>query len=36
MKIKPFYTERFFALHEFTAPHLLCASECESLKVKGV
>ena len=33
MKIKPFFTERFFALHEFTAPYLLCASECESLTV---
>jgi aspartate/methionine/tyrosine aminotransferase len=31
MKIKPFYTERFFATHEFNAPHLLCASDCESL-----
>ena len=33
MKIKPFHTERFFAAHEFTAPHLLCASDCESLTV---
>jgi aspartate/methionine/tyrosine aminotransferase len=33
MKIKPFFTERFFALHEFTAPYLLCASDCESLTV---
>jgi aspartate/methionine/tyrosine aminotransferase len=33
MEIKPFHTERFFALHEFTAPYLLCASECESLTV---
>jgi aspartate/methionine/tyrosine aminotransferase len=33
MKIKPFHTERFFAIHEFTAPHLLCASDCESLTV---
>ncbi|HET89812.1 MAG TPA: aminotransferase class I/II-fold pyridoxal phosphate-dependent enzyme [Chloroflexi bacterium] len=31
MKIKPFYTERFFAAHEFSAPYLLCASDCESL-----
>jgi aspartate/methionine/tyrosine aminotransferase len=33
MKIKPFFTERFFATHEFTAPYLLCASDCESLTV---
>jgi aspartate/methionine/tyrosine aminotransferase len=33
MKIKPFHTERFFARHEFTAPYLLCASDCESLTV---
>jgi aspartate/methionine/tyrosine aminotransferase len=33
MKIKPFHTERFFAIHEFTAPYLLCASDCESLSV---
>jgi aspartate/methionine/tyrosine aminotransferase len=33
MEIKPFHTERFFALHEFTAPYLLCASECETLTV---
>jgi aspartate/methionine/tyrosine aminotransferase len=33
MKIKSFYTERFFATHEFTAPYILCASDCESLTV---
>ena len=33
MNIKPFHTERFFATHEFTAPHILCASDCESLTV---
>jgi aspartate/methionine/tyrosine aminotransferase len=33
MKIKPFHTERFFATHEFTAPYILCASDCESLTV---
>jgi aspartate/methionine/tyrosine aminotransferase len=33
MKIKSFQTERFFARHEFSAPHLLCASDCESLTV---
>jgi aspartate/methionine/tyrosine aminotransferase len=34
VKIEPFYTERFFAAHEFTAPYLLCASDCESLTVR--
>jgi aspartate/methionine/tyrosine aminotransferase len=34
MKIEPFHTERFFAIHEFTAPYLLCASDCESLTVE--
>jgi aspartate/methionine/tyrosine aminotransferase len=33
MDIKPFRIERFFAVHEFTAPYLLCASDCESLTV---
>jgi aspartate/methionine/tyrosine aminotransferase len=33
MNIQPFYTERFFAAHEFTARYLLCASDCESLTV---
>jgi aspartate/methionine/tyrosine aminotransferase len=33
MKIKPFHTERFFAKYEFRAPHMLSASECESLTV---
>jgi len=34
--IKPFHTERFFAIHEFTAPYILCASDCESLTVDGL
>jgi len=33
MDIKPFFTERYFAVHEFSAPYLLCASDCESLSV---
>lgn len=33
MNIQPFHTERFFAAHEFTAPYILCASDCESLTV---
>ena len=34
MKIEPFYTERFFAAHEFSAPYLLCASDCQPLTVE--
>jgi aspartate/methionine/tyrosine aminotransferase len=33
MNIKPFSTERFFSVHEFSTPYLLCASDCESLTV---
>jgi aspartate/methionine/tyrosine aminotransferase len=33
VKIQPFHTERFFAVHEFSARHLLCASDCESMTV---
>jgi aspartate/methionine/tyrosine aminotransferase len=31
MIIKPFATETFFARYEFTTPHILCASDCETL-----
>jgi aspartate/methionine/tyrosine aminotransferase len=31
--LPPFRLERFFAAHEFTAPHLLCASDGESMSV---
>jgi aspartate/methionine/tyrosine aminotransferase len=31
MRLRPFKLERYFAKYEFTAPHLLCASDCESL-----
>lgn len=31
--LKPFRTEEFFAIYEFTTPHLLCASDCETLTV---
>ncbi|HKW44084.1 MAG TPA: aminotransferase class I/II-fold pyridoxal phosphate-dependent enzyme [Candidatus Eremiobacteraceae bacterium] len=31
MKLAPFKLERYFARYEFTAPHLLCSSDCESL-----
>ncbi len=33
MKIEPFLLERFFARHEFSARHLLCASDCETLAI---
>lgn len=31
MEILPFATEQFFALYEFNTPHLLCASDCETV-----
>ena len=31
MNIKPFATETFFARYEFSTPHLLCTSDCETL-----
>jgi hypothetical protein len=34
--LRPFKLERYFALHEFSAPHLLCCSDCEPLKMKEV
>lgn len=33
MKIKPFLTEQFFSLYEFTAPHMLASSDCETTTV---
>ncbi len=33
MKIPPFALERFFALHEFSAPFHLCASDCEASSI---
>ena len=33
MKLAPFKLERFFSRHEFTAPYLLCSSDCESLSL---
>ncbi len=33
MAIAPFRIERFYGLHEFTTPHNLSASDCESLSV---
>jgi len=31
MKLRPFGLERYFARYEFTAPWLLCSSDCESM-----
>ncbi|PKK89863.1 MAG: aminotransferase [Candidatus Wallbacteria bacterium HGW-Wallbacteria-1] len=36
MKIEPFKLERYFARHEFTAPWLLCSSDCESMSVRDL
>ncbi len=36
MKIESFFTERFFAAHEFSAPYLLCASDCQPLTVEDL
>jgi len=36
MKLEPFRLERFFAQHEFSAPYLLCASDCESMALKDL
>jgi aspartate/methionine/tyrosine aminotransferase len=33
VKLEPFHLERYFDRHEFTAPHLLCTSDCESMTV---
>jgi len=31
VNLPPFRLERYFAEHEFSAPHLLCVSDCETL-----
>jgi aspartate/methionine/tyrosine aminotransferase len=33
MKIAPFETEHFFARYEFSTPHQLCNSDCESMSI---
>lgn len=33
MKLAPFRLERYFAVHEFSAPFLLCTSDCESMEL---
>ncbi len=36
MRIPEFRLERYFACHEFTAKHMLCASDCQTLTVGEV
>ena len=36
MQIPQFKLERFFAAHEFTVSHLLCASDCEAMSVEAL
>jgi len=36
MKIAPFSIEQYFALYEFSTPHILCASDCESMSIGDV
>lgn len=33
MRPAPFLLERYFAAREFTTPHMLAASDCESMRV---
>ncbi len=36
MQIAPFAIEQFFATYEFTTPHLLCSSDCETMSVQAL
>jgi aspartate/methionine/tyrosine aminotransferase len=36
MKLAPFRLERYFAQHEFSAPYLLCTSDCESMALQDL
>ncbi len=36
MKINDFELERYFAQHEFSAPYLLCCSDCETWSVRDL
>jgi DNA-binding transcriptional MocR family regulator len=36
MKLNEFGLERFFAEYEFTAPYLLCASDCETYTISDI
>lgn len=33
MRLAPFKLERYFAQYEFSAPYLLCSSDCESMRL---
>ena len=34
MHLDEFRLERFFSKHEFSAPYLMCCSDCESFTIK--
>jgi hypothetical protein len=34
MRPEPFKLERYFAKHKFSAPYLLCSSDCESMHLR--
>jgi aspartate/methionine/tyrosine aminotransferase len=36
MKLDDFRLERYLAEYEFTAPHVLCASDCESMPIRDL
>ena len=36
MKLEPFKLERFFDRHEFSAPYLLCCSDCQPLQLSSL
>ena len=36
MRLEPFRLERYLANHEFTAPYVLCSSDCESMKLRDL
>lgn len=36
MKLPDFKLERYFSKYEFTAPHLLCCSDCESFTIRDI
>ena len=36
MRLEPFKLERYFAKHEFSAPYVLCASDCESMALRDL
>lgn len=36
MKLRPFKLERYFAKYEFSAPYLMCSSDCESMRLQDL